>query len=111
MAEYIGEGPFDHPDPGGGIPTPEGAGMGAVGGSVAVVPTGGIPVDLGTPDQPSKKRRLGPAAILAIAWIIFVVGGALLAPYLPIPSTTETVDIPVGADGLPYFGQKKKIKQ
>ncbi len=78
--------------------------MGAVGGSVAVVPTGGIPVDLGTPDQPSKKRRLGPAAILAIAWIIFVVGGALLAPYLPIPSTTETVDIPVGADGLPYFG-------
>ena len=66
MAEYIGEGPFDHPDPGGGIPTPEGAGMGAVGGSVAVVPTGGIPVDLGTPDQPSKKRRLGPAAILAI---------------------------------------------
>lgn len=58
---------------------------------LVTAPVEGFPAVPEEPDEPAKKRKLGPAAILAIGWIVFVVGGAILAPYLPIPTTTETV--------------------
>lgn len=73
-------------------------------GAVVPAPDFGFPSEAEDIVSPVKKRRFGPAAILAMAWIVFVVGGAILAPYLPIPTTTETVDIPVDAAGQPYFG-------
>lgn len=73
-------------------------------GAVVPAPDFGFPSEVEDIVSPVKKRRFGPAAILAMAWIVFVVGGAILAPYLPIPTTTETVDIPVDAAGQPYFG-------
>ena len=61
-------------------------------GAVVAAPDDGLTPEAEVDGPPAKKRRFGPAAILAMAWIIFVVGGAILAPYLPIPKTTETVD-------------------
>jgi peptide/nickel transport system permease protein len=62
--------------------------------------TQGMPVDAGTIDiaaveaGPQVRRRrkgLGFAAWLSIAWMVFVVGGALLAPYLPLDDPKESI--------------------
>ena len=62
--------------------------------------TRGMPVDAGTIDfaavetGPQVRRRrkgLGFAAWLSIAWMVFVVGGALLAPYLPLDDPKESI--------------------
>ncbi|MEZ5380306.1 MAG: ABC transporter permease [Microthrixaceae bacterium] len=58
---------------------------------VVAAPMAGFPAEPEAPDEPARKRKLGPAAILAIMWMVFVVGAALLAPLL-LPSTTETID-------------------
>ena len=58
-------------------------------GAVVPAPDFGFPSEAEDIVSPVKKRRFGPAAILAMAWIVFVVGGAILAPYLPIPTTTR----------------------
>jgi peptide/nickel transport system permease protein len=59
----------------------------------------GMPVDAGTIEiaavesSPQVRRRkgLGFAAWLSIAWMVFVVGGALLAPYLPLDDPRESI--------------------
>ncbi|MCB1029600.1 MAG: hypothetical protein KDB24_17740, partial [Microthrixaceae bacterium] len=91
MPDSQSSGPLDQPDVGAEVPSPTGAGLGATSGSVVAAPTAGFPAEPEAAGEPAAKRKLGPAAILAIAWMVFVVGGAILAPYLPIPTTTETV--------------------
>jgi len=62
--------------------------------------TVGMPADAATmefsavaagPEIKRRSRGLGLAAWLSIAWMVFVVGGALLAPYLPIDDHREIV--------------------
>lgn len=61
------------------------------------------------PEAPRRKKRLGIGAWIAIAWMVVVVGGAILSPVLPVPdpvSDAETsairqgpsVEHPLGAD-------------
>ncbi len=60
----------------------------------------GMPVDAGTieiaavetgPAVRRRRRGLGIAGWLSIAWMTFVVGGALLAPYLPLDDPKESI--------------------
>jgi peptide/nickel transport system permease protein len=60
----------------------------------------GTPVDAGTieiaavetgPTVRRRRKGLGVAAWLAIAWMVFVVGGAILAPYLPLDDPKESI--------------------
>ncbi|HEY7106549.1 MAG TPA: ABC transporter permease [Acidimicrobiia bacterium] len=60
----------------------------------------GMPVDAGTieiaavetgPEIRRRRRGIGIAGWLSIAWLTFVVLGALLAPYLPIDDPKETI--------------------
>jgi peptide/nickel transport system permease protein len=62
--------------------------------------TRGMPVDAGTveivavetgPDVRRRRNRLGVGAWLSIAWMVFVIGGALLAPYLPLDDPKESI--------------------
>jgi peptide/nickel transport system permease protein len=62
--------------------------------------TTGMPVDAGTieiaavetgPEIRRRRRGLGIAGWLSIAWLAFVVLGALLAPYLPLDDPKETI--------------------
>jgi peptide/nickel transport system permease protein len=61
---------------------------------------GGMPVDAGTIEiaavesGPAPRRRrkgLGFGAWLSIGWIVFVVGGAILAPYLSLDDPKESI--------------------
>ena len=60
----------------------------------------GMPVDAGTieiaavetgPEIKRRRKGLGFGAWLAIAWLVFVVGGAILAPYLPLDDPKESI--------------------
>ena len=59
----------------------------------------GMPVDavsveyaaVGAGPEASRRRGLGVAAWLSLAWLVFVVLGAILAPYLPIDDPQELI--------------------
>jgi peptide/nickel transport system permease protein len=62
--------------------------------------TRGMPVDAGTieitavetgPEVRRRRKGLGIGAWLAIAWMAFVIGGAILAPYLPLDDPKESI--------------------
>ena len=62
--------------------------------------TRGMPVDAGTieiaaveasPEVRRRRKGLGFGAWLSIGWMVFVVGGALLAPYLPLDDPKESI--------------------
>jgi peptide/nickel transport system permease protein len=59
-----------------------------------------MPVDAGTieivavetgPEIKRRRKGLGVGAWLAIAWMVIVVGGAILAPYLPLEDPKESI--------------------
>jgi len=47
---------------------------------------------VGAGPETRRRRGLGFAAWLSIAWLVFVVGGAILAPYLPIDDPQELIN-------------------
>jgi peptide/nickel transport system permease protein len=60
----------------------------------------GMPVDAGTieiaavetgPEIKRRRKGLGVGAWLAIVWMVIVVGGAILAPYLPLEDPKESI--------------------
>jgi peptide/nickel transport system permease protein len=62
--------------------------------------TVGMPVDAGTieitaveagPEVARRRKGLGVAAWLSIAWMAFVVGGAILAPYIGLDDPKESI--------------------
>jgi peptide/nickel transport system permease protein len=73
-------------------------------------------VDVTPPDEPGatliappssnepRRWRLGPFKIAALAWVVLIVGAALLAPILPLRSPTAgglgVAKAPFGANGL-----------
>ena len=80
------------------MPTPEQPD--ALTGFVDDASRGGMPVDAGTIEiaavesGPAPRRRrkgLGLGAWLSIGWMVFVVGGAILAPYLPLDDPKESI--------------------
>lgn len=57
------------------------------------LPTGGPPAELLAVETGGRgTRRLGVGAWLAIAWLVLIIGVALLAPVLPIPGHNEIID-------------------
>jgi peptide/nickel transport system permease protein len=59
-----------------------------------------MPADAGTvdvaaitagPETKHLRRGLGVAGWLSVAWLVFVVGGALLAPYLPLDDPKDSI--------------------
>jgi peptide/nickel transport system permease protein len=80
------------------VPTPEPPD--ALQGLTTEATTLGMPVDAGTieiaavetgPEIRRRRTGIGVAGWLSIAWMVFVVGGALLAPYLPLDDPKETI--------------------
>jgi peptide/nickel transport system permease protein len=62
--------------------------------------TRGMPVDAGTiemaavetgPQVRRRRKGLGVGAWLSIGWMVFVIGGALLAPYIGIDDPKESI--------------------
>jgi peptide/nickel transport system permease protein len=43
-----------------------------------------------------RQRRLGPAGVLAIGWLVFVTAAAVLAPWLPLDDPDQSVAAIVG---------------
>jgi peptide/nickel transport system permease protein len=80
------------------VPAPDGPD--AVQELVGDAVTRGMPVDAGTieiaavetgPEARRRRKGLGFGAWLSIAWMVFVIGGALLAPYLPLDDPKESI--------------------
>jgi peptide/nickel transport system permease protein len=51
----------------------------------------------------TPRRKLGPTAWIAIVWLTLVVGLAVLAPVLPLPSPNEIIDHGALRDAKPSF--------
>jgi peptide/nickel transport system permease protein len=82
------------------VPTPPPEAPDALRGLVGDATTLGMPADAGTvelaavaagPETRPSRRGLGVAGWLSIGWLVFVVVGALLAPYLPLDDPKEII--------------------
>src|SRR5262245_39254649 len=83
---------------GSAVPTPDRPD--ALQGLTEEATTRGLPVDAGTieiaavetgPEIRRRRTGIGVAGWLSLAWMTFVVLGALLAPYLPLDDPKETI--------------------